>query len=792
MIRGSILSTLSLVAAIAILALHGYAPAATVVPLYDFESEVQVWGGGAQVDQPVHSGKSAMQWVVGEPKNFDTARFVADWSQFDELRFWAYSAEANDFRIPVVFLCKGGYWLIDWRVDWTGWKEHRLRLADAKPMRSNIDWTEIKAIGFRPQGYGQKDIPKGMTLVFDDFSLYAEKEIASPGNLEEWIEEGPRRRLEALKATGNPYYAAVLDGLKGATARPEIPGDFDSAWKFRSYAEQALIAAWAAASDASARKGDETLVAYAVAYIDFILSRQKDGSWFYSRKWTGGGDPNTDRFTLGPTMDAVWHLRGLKDMSAEWGRWEKPLRQAVEFQRRHWGKPPDPNSGGGQKAWGAFGYIYPNQDVYHLIEMELAHRWWGDAAYRREVERTIAGLQAQLLPDGGLRYIGPEPECPVYHQLNLLWLARYLDLTGDERIRKLIADTVEYYPLTMTNGGFPESYTDCWWKHYWGSGSPMGADIVVGITGDGRNKWLANRCMEVAPPAARFASVFAGMFYRDDIQEAPLPDNWLVLDRNIGGPRGRFGDFYFAGVVGGGARDTFAGCMMADPRRANALAGALMAANVQIVDNDKTNWAQSRLYVSGPDDRTAIHVGKSAAALGARYTVRRAYYNTRFNPSIPPTPWQATQVWLFTAQGLVGLVEVEATEPMRALAVRGELRFGPRVTLEEVAPGDYLCGALTAKLLQHNYPEVEIARGAPAFKKKRTGHVTVNPTTTGNSYAARPGAPLWYAAAVGPRGFQPVGFERLASDKGHGLRVTIDGHAYEVLFHPEGRTIAVR
>ena len=36
------------------------------------------------------------------------------------------------------------------------------------------------------------------------------------------------------------------------------------------------------------------------------------------------------------------------------------------------------------------------------------------------------------------------------------------------------------------------------------------------------------------------------MWYRDDVKPAAFPDEYTVIDRNIRGPRGRYGGFSFA------------------------------------------------------------------------------------------------------------------------------------------------------------------------------------------------------------------------------------------------------
>ena len=48
--------------------------------------------------------------------------------------------------------------------------------------------------------------------------------------------------------------------------------------------------------------------------------------------------------------------------------------------------------------------------------------------------------------------------------------------------------------------GITESYTDCFWKHYWSPLSPApGPEIVAGLTGCPYNKRIANGALARSP-----------------------------------------------------------------------------------------------------------------------------------------------------------------------------------------------------------------------------------------------------------------------------------------------------
>jgi hypothetical protein len=57
-----------------------------------------------------------------------------------------------------------------------------------------------------------------------------------------------------------------------------------------------------------------------------------------------------------------------------------------------------------------------------------------------------------LLPDGGLHYIGIENESPVYHALNLIIIGRYATLSQDPVAVKLLKDTANYCLVATAEG----------------------------------------------------------------------------------------------------------------------------------------------------------------------------------------------------------------------------------------------------------------------------------------------------------------------------------------------------
>ena len=103
------------------------------------------WGPG--------SGGHALQWDVAAAPICDSPRFSADWREFDELRFWAYLEAPVNFSVPIVFGAPGGYDMAQWKLDWTGWKEQRIKLSECSKAHEPVGWDQIQTFGFRAPGF---------------------------------------------------------------------------------------------------------------------------------------------------------------------------------------------------------------------------------------------------------------------------------------------------------------------------------------------------------------------------------------------------------------------------------------------------------------------------------------------------------------------------------------------------------------------------------------------------------------------------------------------------------------
>ena len=215
-------------------------------------------------------------------------------------------------------------------------------------------------------------------------------------------------------------------------------------------------------------------------------------------------------------------------------------------------------------AANAPGTSYVNADIKYITALAYAGLLFHEPRYLKAAEAGVRLQETALYGDGGFAYIYWQNECFTYHGIAVSELARLWQVTGWPMAKQLIERTRTYYPLSIEPSGIAEFTTASAWKHNW-SGAKPGRDalITAAFTNDPHNQRLA--LMDLGK-----GDLWSASFWRPDITPAPSPDQYLVHDRNIDGPRGRFGAWSFSGT----ARDyhddprgksTYVGCVATVP-----------------------------------------------------------------------------------------------------------------------------------------------------------------------------------------------------------------------------------
>lgn len=533
----------------------------------------------------------------------------------------------------------------------------------------------------------------------------------------------PSELLPAVSAFDrNPYVQGMLGRVrslmnshtryqKGEAGYQQI----ENPWRFRKMGSNCYVATWALCHPESPYAGDPRLLKRVLRLMQAIFQNHRDGDFNPGRQAARGRDPNINRFCFVPTFEAYLLLTATYPdllLPSKQTQWRNSARVATRYQVETYGtraekEPPD--------------CYYANMDAHYMLMLELAGRLFASDRYHKEAERFCQLMADALYPDGAFSYHGFQNECFTYHKINVAHLARYWQLSGSELARETVVKSRRYYPYNVEPGGVPEYYTDCFWKHYWGGVSPIGPEIVAGMTGCPKNRRLAKDELRWEKPSHYYA-IYAATLYRPDLEAKSLPDQFLIHDENIQGPRGRFGRWSFAGTTrraghGYQGRDTFVGGMVVDkPTREYPLNAALQVVTNQYrlkprqsnPPEQANRWRECR-YLS-QEEHNAVTMGKDFATLTTRYRIQNVAWGGRSTP----TDWSGNQQWILTPRRLVGVLEIKPLSTQKAYSIHGRIRFGLHKQIQRLGDSTFQYGSLRCRLHEHNYADV-VTRKSETF-----------------------------------------------------------------------------
>jgi len=536
-------------------------------------------------------------------------------------------------------------------------------------------------------------------------------------------------------------------------------------WHWRDDAQAAYALAWLYFHPSSRYHGQPEALCRAVLAVDELCRSFGDGS-LPSDIAT---DTNISRFTLCPLGEALRILMDLPVAPARKEFWRTRYCAAADYQVRTYGGQPIPEGG------------YLNQDVMYLLIMRFAQEMSGDVRYTEQCTYILDMIESQLLPDGAFHYLYPHNEVTHYHDINITYLFRDWKVSGDVRSRRVIEKGVRYYPLMVGAGGWTEFSSQTWWKHTGVRWPLRGPVVVAGVTGDGHNQYIAAQ----SPPkpvewAAFDRLVYAALAARDDVRPEPPPDHLLVLDRNVRGPRGRFGSFSWVGTTAP-YRDTLVGCVFSEPARNRAYVMHYAGPQVLFGNPDEANpyLGGAGLAMSPEHYESDVVVKEERAALAARYGLFPCEHE--LDPS-RDSDWLCEQLWYFDEHRMVGLMRLTARRETQARAIDLSVRFAnydavwkeARTELMPAGEHAYAAGPLRLRVIAHNL-ESELLQdtGVCAYDRKTPGKGLFARTAAGNG-RFKQGAEYHLLAEVRPH-TSPVAPIALLQGVSRGFRVETGG-----------------
>ncbi|MFN3782437.1 MAG: hypothetical protein ACK4R6_00845 [Spirosomataceae bacterium] len=325
-----------------------------------------------------------------------------------------------------------------------------------------------------------------------------------------------------------------------------------------------------------------------------------------------------------------------------------------------------------------------------------------------------------LYPDGAYAYIGNQNEVASYHGATTNSLAKLFAVTNQNNILTGIANAKNYELINIEESFVNEFYHVPVWKTQWNGFSGASGINLLYISNSPHLKTFYER------NDIEFGKSYEPIdlsFFHSQIIPSPIPNNYLVYDRNIQGVKRRINDFSYGittrkvSLPSNLGAITLAGAMTTTfgTNSKKELDAALMSVHAKvhtIVGND-TEW-DKWVYMMG-DMNPKVNMSK---LIGAASTPSTLYRQTA-GPAGSISNWDSFQQWLTLPDRMIGLVEVfpKNNSAQNAYQIDGRIKLGYGRTgnlfpkdIEVITPGsEYNYGNLKVLIHQHDFTTVDTA-----------------------------------------------------------------------------------
>ncbi len=441
-----------------------------------------------------------------------------------------------------------------------------------------------------------------------------------------------------------------------------------------------------------------------------------------------------------------------------------------------------------------------NADVNLVLGMAIAQRIFPTPEYAAALQAGLAYIEPHILSDGGTNYFGQHNECPSYHGTAVYSLTRTAQISGMDQPMEMVKRLRWYYPLVVSPTGVIEWATAPSWHHYWNTANGAAEAAVMAELNDcAHNQRVANLGYK--------GNLWAAAFWNPDRVAAPSPDNYLTYDRNVEGPRARYGTWSYVGTTrktyDTRGKSSYVGCVIETGKPGNwQLDSALQDAGMEIrVDPSKDSDTEhrGRITLANEESVTTSAVGEHAAALGA--VSKLGTYNK------PATDWITRQAWLMTRDRMVGLVTLEAGEEFtgagiygRLFLVSGRATWGVRKELQELGGGSFSYGDLIATFhahdfagFEHEYSDVMGGGLNQSSARKACRLMVVDAAAKSGSTTLYPkGTIHYYLVELRPSSSAPATVSRVDDASGVLSFTVQDGSgSYRVAFNPTDQPVTL-
>ena len=166
------------------------------------------WSAGALDKTNVKQGAAGVRWEHGKAGGLMLRQCPTDWSAYDRLNFWLWSAEATGSRMVMLIYSSNpktegdDYWSAPITINFSGWKRFSYYLPHLGVSREPLGLKQVTGFGFSASGWGNEPNPKTV-LVIDDVQLIKGGAVVGPSLSEDELFDMldlERPELAAVKA----------------------------------------------------------------------------------------------------------------------------------------------------------------------------------------------------------------------------------------------------------------------------------------------------------------------------------------------------------------------------------------------------------------------------------------------------------------------------------------------------------------------------------------------------------------------------------------------------------------
>ncbi len=477
---------------------------------------------------------------------------------------------------------------------------------------------------------------------------------------------------------------------------------------WQQYSKFLNWASWAYLSPDSQFQGDERLVAMMQTWLDtfFVLVSTQPDDPKKAESWTANRIHDTWSF-----HDYSLPLLAIESNSQ--------LQQKIGLYRIKRYRQILVDSIADMTTVSTFNSLIQRADNYvnmatHPMAVYI-HGWLitGETKYLKMAQSIVAILHRDQMPNGMFPYRhklhGPdhiEYETMYYRAIEMRALFIFWWATGSQMAFECLKRSTPWYPLNMEPPYHFNDGADIWWKDQWRTFWPMHIAMVGAAAKDGENATIALNMARDRKSFDRFDLVLGALAYQQmtDITLKPIRDQYIMADPDIRGLRLRHTPWSTTFTTGSFTYTRASAMRVTDDGKGfDALHMARPC--VRVTPLTKRSRIDPDYTMLGAEGADRVWIIKDEfAVVGTTYLPSRTLKTWR--PTIPTAPWQMTEIWMMSPQGMVGIIDSRATESQEIVELNHQYRFiadNNQCSPVDGQPDTWLAGKLTLTIIQTNF-----------------------------------------------------------------------------------------